>query len=53
VFHDPHAVGDAMAIVGCGGLLVAATLALLGAREFERERRRSAEFAEVVRSNLA
>jgi len=53
VFHDPHAVGMAMAIVGCSALLVAAALALFGAREFERERLRSAEFADVVRSNLA
>ncbi len=53
VFHDPHAVGVAMAIVGSSALLVAAALALFGAREFERERLRSAEFADVVRSNLA
>lgn len=53
VFHDPHAVARSMAIVGSVALSLSSVLALLCTREFERERLRSSEFADVLRSNLA
>jgi MFS family permease len=53
VFRDPLAVGTPMAIVGGIGFVIAASIALVTARQFTRERGRSRAFAEVNRSNLA